>query len=1231
MVRAPRRLVAIQLACLRFLAIASLAMPALLHAQSFRSLGSIDDVEVFYAEPNGVSDDGDTIVGRWFPNGNMAAEWAFRWQPGTGMTRMSFPSLSRTIGIDVSGDGAKTLIQGNRLFYYVSSPSGTLYIGDVGPTGRGRAISADGQVVVGARDTASSGSPVYEAFRWTQATGIQGLGFTEAFDVSSDGSVVVGTRRYPNPSGSGTVQGAHVWRNGTGTDVVANKSFASATAVSSDGSTVFGVYTDGGGSDTHDYTFRERSGITIIDPGPDQVFAPLAASEDGSIAVGEKIYPADFHQAVIWTEAGGVRKLRDVAVNDLGLDLTGWTLQRATGVSADGRVVIGYGNSPEGRREAWRLELAPDTERLVVNVTVDEENDEQSAAEDICDVDRDEPDLQCSLRAAITLANTRGGGTIEFDVPAEDLPANGVPEFRLGDAFESFPPISRPITLDGTSQPGAGKVELIGRRFDAPQSIGIEIGPLASRTEVRGLVINGFYGGGIVVRSGAEFCVIADNVIGLDAQGLERRGNGSSAVGDGFFDGEAAGVVLWADRTLVENNVIAGNTPAAMNGVVCGGVDLYIGDGADQNEVRGNLLGVRADGEALADVPPEPGCVYHAVVVAGGDGNVVGFNGGELPLEDVRFPVCEGACNVIGQLVSIRRFADADPPHTYPQPTNTLVAGNRIGVKRDGTPLPTYPVALDVVEGDGHRVLANVFGGMPQTIFLAATNAGPLTRVTIRANEIREYVGPDEAPFGAIMFGGSAETDVVANDILGGRGWGIYMLASERARIERNRISGQRSGGIGMADVPFGIGNQALLSRNQIVDSNIAIDLGVDGATRNDGGDTDGGPNGYLNFPAVHAATHAGNAVSIEGFVQLPLTTSAHTIEVFSSARCNDGQLDAHGGQAERYLGSYTGEATAGDPDFVITIDGVAGDHRYLSLTTSLVDEGITSEHSRCIPFAAPGEVASVDLPADPTGARIDAQGLTVTGGPSSSAVASFARRAASGTHRLWVTRYERAPEMNGFSAATATGVGGVPIAPTGVAPRHWYVSDRNLTAAGGGVDDRTFEVCLDPTNVVRPVALRSVVVVRRDDATGRTWVPNATTRRVRDDGAVLLCASVPALGELALGGAPAAFSDGPSDACSPLPVGVTGARCLCDTLPPLACDTLPSSFSKATMAACGKVAQAVGQPNEKKARKLRKAARAKFKKLGKLLGKKSGRGLPDACRAALAATARDGQAQLAP
>jgi len=42
-----------------------------------------------------------------------------------------------------------------------------------------------------------------------------------------------------------------------------------------------------------------------------------------------------------------------VLINDFGLDLTGWTLVRAMGISDDGLTIVGQGLNPSGQTEAW--------------------------------------------------------------------------------------------------------------------------------------------------------------------------------------------------------------------------------------------------------------------------------------------------------------------------------------------------------------------------------------------------------------------------------------------------------------------------------------------------------------------------------------------------------------------------------------------------------------------------------------------------------------------------------------------------------------------------------------------------------------------------------------------------------------------------------------------------------------------------------------------------------------
>jgi hypothetical protein len=63
--------------------------------------------------------------------------------------------------------------------------------------------------------------------------------------------------------------------------------------------------------------------------------------------------------AFIWDAPHGMRSLHEVLTNNYGLDLTGWQLSAAGGISSDGATIVGYGINPAGMTEAWIANLKP--------------------------------------------------------------------------------------------------------------------------------------------------------------------------------------------------------------------------------------------------------------------------------------------------------------------------------------------------------------------------------------------------------------------------------------------------------------------------------------------------------------------------------------------------------------------------------------------------------------------------------------------------------------------------------------------------------------------------------------------------------------------------------------------------------------------------------------------------------------------------------------------------------
>ena len=78
---------------------------------------------------------------------------------------------------------------------------------------------------------------------------------------------------------------------------------------------------------------------------------------DSSLVVGNSD-TALGSEAFIWDNTNGMQRLSDVLIG-LGLNLTGWTLTDAAGITNDGRFVVGTGINSLGFEEAFLADLTP--------------------------------------------------------------------------------------------------------------------------------------------------------------------------------------------------------------------------------------------------------------------------------------------------------------------------------------------------------------------------------------------------------------------------------------------------------------------------------------------------------------------------------------------------------------------------------------------------------------------------------------------------------------------------------------------------------------------------------------------------------------------------------------------------------------------------------------------------------------------------------------------------------
>ena len=338
-----------------------------LHAQSgqasFQGLGDLPG-GLFNSSASDVSADGRVVVGT--SHSLNGSQEAFRWE--------RLPSGSIMVGLG-------SLVSGQPFFF-----------------SQALGVNADGSVVVGW--TRSPGPHEFEGFRWTAATGTTGMGGRECFDIATDGTIVgsrwteytcnkitfpVGSEAAVWPGGAGPVglgflamggalQSGAVcvsenagliagnsrwtlpdscaftnvgvqWSGGGMSQIGAPP--GAITDVSPDGAALVGL---SGGSG-----FVRINGTMTTLPGT----LPRAVSSGGAVVVGNFTSP---QVAFVWDAGNGTRNLKTVLEVEYGLDLTGWTLQTAQGISNDGATVVGTGLNRSGQTEAWIAHMPVDVD-----------------------------------------------------------------------------------------------------------------------------------------------------------------------------------------------------------------------------------------------------------------------------------------------------------------------------------------------------------------------------------------------------------------------------------------------------------------------------------------------------------------------------------------------------------------------------------------------------------------------------------------------------------------------------------------------------------------------------------------------------------------------------------------------------------------------------------------------------------------------------------------------------
>ena len=351
---------------IHFLTAGALLGIALLPARAavrFHALGDLPG-GLFDSRGTQVSDDGRIVIGTSY-SANSQFE-LFRWTATGGMKVL--PNLPAGVVLETgfaSADftriasrsaGANTeavlWTQGVGIQTLGDLPGGLVYSTSSG-------ITTDGKMVVGT----SSGTNGNEAFRWTAAAGMQNLGVlsganwrSDAFGVSADGSVIVGSSNNAAGDNEAFIRDDVNFMRGIG-DLAGGIFQSEASAISADGSVVVGIGHSSSGLEAFRWTTAlGMVGLGDIPGGSFESFA-MDVTADGSTIVGYGTSPTG-SQAVLWNSNLQLVILQDL-VAAMGLTLSGWKLQVAQGISANGRHITGYGANPDGNREAFLISFLP--------------------------------------------------------------------------------------------------------------------------------------------------------------------------------------------------------------------------------------------------------------------------------------------------------------------------------------------------------------------------------------------------------------------------------------------------------------------------------------------------------------------------------------------------------------------------------------------------------------------------------------------------------------------------------------------------------------------------------------------------------------------------------------------------------------------------------------------------------------------------------------------------------
>ena len=291
-----------------------------------------------------ISGDGSTVVsgsfgGYWFLNG-------------------ATTSFARGFANRFTEDGSRVLVRETLVgdfLYSVSGGTKTLLTGAGGLLEHADSVfnmSSDGSVLTGRNDSAVEVAWI-TSDNWATPANVTAVSTPSGYTVASMGALNGGQRAFLGYDPMSCSSDQYVWFADAACNmVVAPISLAFGgystimpNEVSQAGNVVVGIVMDASNNGSAAIWDTGTGSMSLLSRGGYTATYASNANSDGSVLVGKAGYDPLYinTEAVYWVGSGGSYAIQNLGsvLAAKGVDMTGWTLAKATDISDDGTIIVG--------------------------------------------------------------------------------------------------------------------------------------------------------------------------------------------------------------------------------------------------------------------------------------------------------------------------------------------------------------------------------------------------------------------------------------------------------------------------------------------------------------------------------------------------------------------------------------------------------------------------------------------------------------------------------------------------------------------------------------------------------------------------------------------------------------------------------------------------------------------------------------------------------------------------